>query len=175
MAKTFNNKLVGQIGEHLVTAELGRRNIIATPFSGNVPYIDILAYANNRAIPIQVKAISAGDWQLNLRDFLAIEFAGDRQIIKGLNPDVDKKLVCVFVKVGQYLGEDKFFIFRRAFLQKLISVGHETYLKRHKGMRPRNPKSMHTRVTVKQVEKRLNRWDVIERALGFPGRKSTSK
>ena len=44
--KDFSKRLAGQIGEHLVVAELGRREIIATPFAGNVPDIDILAYAN---------------------------------------------------------------------------------------------------------------------------------
>ena len=47
MATGLSTKLTGQIGEHLVTAELGRLGIIATPFSGNVPEIDILAFANN--------------------------------------------------------------------------------------------------------------------------------
>jgi hypothetical protein len=101
-----------------------------------------------------------------LRDFLAIEFAGDRQIIKELNADVDKNLVCVFVKIGQKLGDDEFYVFRRAFLQKLIFDGHKAYLERHKGIRPNNPKSMHTKVSVKQIEKRLGRWDVIEKQLG---------
>ena len=49
MATGLSTKLTGQIGEHLVTAELGRLGIIATPFSGNVPDIDILAYANGAA------------------------------------------------------------------------------------------------------------------------------
>ena len=51
-------KLTGQIGEHLVVAELGRRMIIATPFSGNVPDIDVIAYANKKSTHIQVKAIN---------------------------------------------------------------------------------------------------------------------
>ena len=42
MATGLSAKLTGQIGEHLVVAELGRRAIIATPFSGNVPDIDVL-------------------------------------------------------------------------------------------------------------------------------------
>ena len=32
MKRNFNTKLSGQIGENLVVAELGRRNIIATAF-----------------------------------------------------------------------------------------------------------------------------------------------
>ena len=56
MVKNFNTQLSGQIGEHLVTAELGRLGIIAAPFAGNVPDIDVLAYANGKSVPIQVKA-----------------------------------------------------------------------------------------------------------------------
>lgn len=82
----------------------------------------ITKYAKNRAIPIQVKAVASGDWQLNPRDFTSIEFDGDLQIIKGLNADMDRKLVCIFVKVGQRLGEDKFYIFRKASLQKMMGM-----------------------------------------------------
>ena len=48
MATGFSTKFTGQIGEYLVVAELGRRTIIATPFSGNVPDIDVIAYANKK-------------------------------------------------------------------------------------------------------------------------------
>ncbi len=44
MGKNFNSKLSGQIGESLVVAELGRREIIATAFAGNIPEVDILAF-----------------------------------------------------------------------------------------------------------------------------------
>ena len=37
-----SNQLTRQNGEHLVTAELGRRGFIATPFCGNVPSFDRL-------------------------------------------------------------------------------------------------------------------------------------
>jgi len=44
MATGRSNKIVGQIGEFLACAELGRRlNLIATPFAGNVPGYDVIA------------------------------------------------------------------------------------------------------------------------------------
>ncbi len=43
MATGHSNKLVGQTGECLVAAELGRRGLIATTFTGNVPRYDIIA------------------------------------------------------------------------------------------------------------------------------------
>lgn len=33
----LRNKLAGQVGEYLVCAEFGRRGLIATSFTGNVP------------------------------------------------------------------------------------------------------------------------------------------
>lgn len=38
-----SNKLVGQTGEYLVAAELFRRGLIATTFTGHVPHYDIVA------------------------------------------------------------------------------------------------------------------------------------
>ena len=49
--KNFSNQLTRQISENLVVAELGRREIVATTFSGSVPDIDILAYENRTSIP----------------------------------------------------------------------------------------------------------------------------
>ncbi len=42
MMKGLSNKLAGQIGEFLVCAELGKRGIIATSFTGNVPEFDLI-------------------------------------------------------------------------------------------------------------------------------------
>ena len=58
--KNFSNQLTRQISENLVVAELGRREIVATTFSGSVPDIDILAYKNRTSIPLQVKAVKKG-------------------------------------------------------------------------------------------------------------------
>ena len=71
MAKNFNSQLSGQTGEHLVVAELGRRGVVATPFAGNVPDIDVLAYANGKSLPIQVKALRKGEISTNGNIYLA--------------------------------------------------------------------------------------------------------
>jgi Holliday junction resolvase-like predicted endonuclease len=56
MSKGLSNKLAGQVGEFLVCAELGRRGLIATPFSGNVPEYDlIVADESLKTLPVQVK------------------------------------------------------------------------------------------------------------------------
>jgi hypothetical protein len=68
------NQLTKQIGEYLVAAELCRRGLIATTFSGNVPDFDLVATNKVfKTIPIQVKAISQGAWQLDANKFINIE------------------------------------------------------------------------------------------------------
>lgn len=49
MASGRSNKIVGQTGEYLVAAELGRRGLIATAFTGNVPHYDIIASDDDRS------------------------------------------------------------------------------------------------------------------------------
>ena len=106
MATGLSTKLTGQIGEHLVTAELGRLGIIATPFSGNVPEIDILAHANGITGHIQVKAINADSWQFDIRKFLNVVLEKGEQKVLGINEDLDKSIICVFVALGDIIGKD---------------------------------------------------------------------
>ena len=43
MSSGRNNQLLGATGEYLVAAELCRCGLIATTFTGNVPFYDIIA------------------------------------------------------------------------------------------------------------------------------------
>ena len=155
MATGLSTQLTGQIGEHLVTAELGRRGIIATPFAGNVPDIDILAHANGITGHIQVKAINKDSWQFDIRKFLNIKLTDKGQKVLGINKSLDRKIVCVFVSLGPELGEDKFFIFRWGWLQ-------EYFFERYKGRKPpHNIKSFHCAIWVRDMGRHLNKWRLI--------------
>ena len=155
MATGLNNKLTGQIGEHLVTAELGRRGIIATPFAGNVPDIDILAYANGKTAHIQVKAINKSSWQFDIRSFLNIEMMKSGQRVLGINTNLDRKIICVFVAIGDALGQDRFYIFKWGWLQDYF---HNIY----KGRKPpHNINSFHCAVWEKNMTRHLNKWRLI--------------
>ena len=127
MAKNFKTQLSGQIGEHLVVAELGRLGIIATPFAGNVPDIDVLAYANGMSLPIQVKAQRDGSISVDAKKYLVIEFDGDVQIIKGRSADIDRTLVFVLVEIGSISGEDNFFVYTQGDVQDLIQSNHSAF------------------------------------------------
>jgi len=167
LAQNFKTQLAGQIGEHLVVAELGRLGIIATPFAGNVPDIDVLAYANGRSVPIQVKAQTKGDLSVDAKKYLDIQFDGDVQTIKGTSKDVERGLIFVLVKIGDELGEDVFYIYKQGVVQDLIFKGHSAFLKKHGGVRPRNPKSTHCSYSLKDLMKYENNWKLIMGQLGI--------
>jgi len=156
MASGLSTQLTRQIGEHLVTAELGRRGIIATPFSGNVPDIDILAIANGVSAHIQVKAINKNSWQFDIRSFLNVTVAEKGQKINGLNQNLDRKIICVFVTVGKNLGEDSFYIFRLGWLQDYF---HNNYESRQL---PKRIESFHCALWKCDLEHHLDKWNVIE-------------
>lgn len=161
MASGRKNQLTKQIGEYLVAAELCRRGLIATTFTGNVPDFDIIA--TNEAfetIPIQVKTIRRGAWQLDAKKFLNIAIEnGVQRIIDKLdlpNPN----MVCIFVKfISQ--GNDEFYIFRLVDLQETIFEVHSQYLKKHGGRRPKNENSTHIGLNLKFLERFKNNWDLI--------------
>ncbi|MFZ1725835.1 MAG: hypothetical protein WBO29_05865 [Albidovulum sp.] len=156
----------GQIGEHLVAAELGRRGIVASVLSGNMPEVDILCYRDGRSLPIQVKAIRRGEISVNLRRYLDIEVVDEHQQVYGINSELNRDLIFVVVKIGERVGEDEFFIFRQGVVQDIIFCGHTSWLEKVGGRRPRNPDSMHSAYRTDQLTEYRENWALIEAALG---------
>lgn len=163
MSTGRKNKLIGQTGEYLVAAELSRRGLIATTFTGNVPYYDIIA-SNDKGkhLSIQVKTISSPNWQFARIDkFVNIKFQEHVQIVDTCRPAPVENLVFVFVKLGSY-GSDKFYICTWSELCDLLSSLHSDYLAKHNGVRPRKWDSLHTAISVKDISHFEDRWDLIE-------------
>lgn len=154
MATGLSNQLTRQIGEHLVTAELGRRGIIATPFAGNVPHIDLLAIKEGKAFPIQVKAINEGAWQFDIRRFLRVETKWKHQVVGGPQPDFDKHLICIFIKLGTS-GTDEFYIFRQGVLLKHFMKVFKGRDKDHKYT------SFHCAIWPKDLKSYQDNWKLI--------------
>jgi hypothetical protein len=161
MAPKLNTQLTRQVGEHLVTAELGRKEILASPFAGNVPHIDILAYKNGKSIPLQVKAINGGDWQFTIDKFINIQFVGDIQVLGEKNNPIVPHLICVFVLLSDEYSKDKFMIFEWEQLQDIVVLKYGTWLKTIGGRRPKNPKSLHCTVTYKDLAEFEDNWTII--------------
>lgn len=163
MKRNYKTQLSGQIGESLVVAELGRRGIIATSFGGNVPDIDLLAYRDGISIALQVKAVRAGSISFDAKRFLVIDFEGDRQIVRDIDQTLDGNLIYVVVEIGKKAGDDRFFVLNQRQLQHIIYDGHIAWLKKHNGIRPRNPHSTHTGVSISQILEFESGWEQVER------------
>lgn len=165
--KTTKHNWLGRLGESLVVAELGRRGIVATAFAGNVPDIDILAFANHNTLHMQVKAVRQSSAQFNATAYIDIEFNGDTQSVLGVKDELEAKLIFVFVKIGAEGDSDRFFVLEQKFLQNIICANYRAWLEKHNGVRPRNPKSTHVAVELSSLACFENNWQLIEQRLGL--------
>ena len=166
MATGRSTKLVGQAGEYLVAAELSRRGLIATTFTGNVPHYDIIASdEKGRHVSVQVKTTRSGSWQFgDMSIFCDITFDGKRQIVGRAKKCPVRGLVCVFVRLKNY-GEDRFYVCPWLKLRDILIRGHKKYLARYKGIRPKKWDSLHGAIGENKLKKFENRWDIIEEHL----------
>jgi len=174
MSTGRSNKLIGQVGEFLVCAELGRRGLIATPFAGNVPGYDVIATNEDcRSIPIQVKANNGKrSWQFPAKKYLRIEIDPKTKVQtvhgyqRGLFPD---NLIFVFVRLAPRdridREDDRFFILEWRELRKVMVDHYRRNLKKWGGVRPKNPDSTHMALFLPELEPFEGRWEVIERQL----------
>jgi hypothetical protein len=167
ISKGRNNKLAGQIGEYLVCAELGRRDLIATPFSGNVPAFDILAADDLcRAVPIQVKASRCSSWPSDARYWMQISFDPATKAQKNLGPiqiqNRDLIYVCVAIAPpGGQEKKDRFFILTKAQLQDVCIKGYSTWMEEHEWKRPRAPMSYDCRFSIPALQEYEDNWPLI--------------
>ncbi len=164
--KKHSTHLTQLSGEYLVASELCRQGLVATTFTGNVPYYDIIA-SDDRGehVLVQVKAIRKGSWQFDLRKFVEVTLDGQRQILgKPISIPCDD-LVCVLVELRGH-GQDRFFILEWTRLRDLVITGHRGYLQRHGGIRPRKPSSFHTAIRPSELAEFEGKWEVITRRFG---------
>lgn len=161
MATGRSMQLTKQVGEYLVAAELCRRRLIATTFTGNVPDFDILAIDEQyRTVPIQVKTIRGVSWQFDAGKFLKIQKNNGRQEVTGKTNLPYADLLCIFVRLVRQ-GQDEFYIFRIRDLQDIIDGQYRGFLKSKEGVRPRNPGSTHTAVRPTQLAQFRDNWDLL--------------
>ncbi len=158
MQTGLSNQLARQVGEHLVTAKLGRMGYIASPFAGNVPLFDLLAAdARGYAVPIQVKAINGPSWQYQADDYLDIEIIDGFQHVRGRKLLPNPDLICIYVLLRPD-EQDEFYIFR---LRDLQEQTFEIYKSRR---RPKNPESTHCAVWPKHLQEFRNNWSLITKS-----------
>ena len=174
MASGLGNKLTGQIGEYLVCAELGRRGLIATPFSGNVPTFDVLATdALCRTVPIQVKASQSDSWPSDARLWMNLELNKTTGVqekhgeVKIQHPDLI--YVCVAIAAARGVdatgGLDRFFILTKIELQKICISSYSAFMDRHDWRRPRNPASYDNSYLISGLQEYEDNWQLISKRL----------
>jgi len=162
MSRGRGNKLTGAVGEFLVAAELCRRNLVATPFSGNVPHYDIIASGEHGGhLAVQVKTINGGNWQFSINKFVEVFRDGDRQILGELLPEPYPDLRYVMVVLGSDGERDRFFILTWPQLRDTIVNGYRDYLARHHGVRPRAPDSLHVSLSIAEIASFEDKWDTL--------------
>ena len=165
MGRGRGNQLTKQVGEFLVAAELARRGWLAAVLSGNTPDFDLVATdVDGRSVPVQVKAIRGGSWQLNAAKFADIRMDGKRQIV-GVPKPYPPNLVCVLVVVGDSGGTDRFFVMPMRTLQQMLLANYKRWLRKHSGVRPKNPESTHGAVLISEVGRYEGNWEEIGKAL----------
>jgi hypothetical protein len=166
MASGLSNKLAGQIGEYLVCAELGRRDLIATPFSGNVPTFDVLATDELcRTVPIQVKASRGNQWPTDARHWMKLELENGIQNYTGPSKLQNPELIYVCVAIGKPGVRDRFFILAKADLQKVCVANYTGWMTTKNWRRPRNPASYDCRYDASNLAAFEDNWDLITNRL----------
>jgi hypothetical protein len=164
-SKGRNNKLACQIGEFLVCAELGRRGLIATPFSGNVPAFDILAADHQcNTVPIQVKASRGKNWPSDARSWMEIELdLGSKiQVNRGARKIENPDLIYVHVVIAKAdEGTDQYFILTKKQLQKAAIRSYSAWMEPKGWKRPRKPESFDCRYSIEDLEQYRDNWKLI--------------
>ena len=164
MSKGRGNKLAGQIGEHLVCAQLGKLGLIATPFSGNVPTFDVLATDEMcRTVPIQVKASRSDNWPSDARTWINIEFDATTGAQKSLGPTsiANPDLIYACVAIAAPGGLDRFFVFTKKDLQAVCIESYSRWMDGIFWKRPRSPESYDCRWGIQNIIQFENNWDLI--------------
>ena len=163
-----SNKLAGQIGEYLVCAELGRRGLIATPFSGNVPSFDVLAADEQcRAVPIQVKASRGDSWPSDARSWMNLELDSHTgvQHYNGLATITNPDLIYVCVVIAKPGEQDRFFILTKADIQHVCVKVYSEWMEPKGWKRPRTITSFDCRYNISNIAEFEDNWQLIVQRL----------
>src|SRR5258708_4737847 len=168
MSSGRSNKLTAQIGEYLVCAELGKRNLIATPFAGNVPTFDVLATAEFcHRVPIQVKTTRGGKWPTDASHWIKLQYIESTQTQKNLGrKDIENpKLIYVFVAIAPDDSKDQFFVLTKLQLQEIVYTCYVDDMDRREWKRPRAPQSYDCRFSIPHIKNYKNNWKLISDGL----------
>ena len=165
---------IGRAGEHYVAAELNRRGAHASPFSGNVPAIDVIATDGDmkHVAYIQVKTKRGrGNWQMSLNHgwskITLSKCPGDGKCPKPCTPSLQEPIAgkpdhhWVFVSLSKDGGQ-QYYVLADDKVRTLLREGHQDYLKEHCGQRPsKNHNSLHCMFTDQGLQAWKDNWEIL--------------
>ena len=167
---------IGRAGEHYVAAELNRRGAYASPFSGNLPGIDIVAtnYDKTSMVYIQVKTKreESKNWQVGLQTGWAQISPYKRcrengKCSKKCIPDLKEPIpgkpdhywIFVSLKDG---GQEYYIVPDEEVRSRLVREFHLAYLCKHGGQRPgKKHNSLHHSFQDKHLKEWKDKWDSL--------------
>jgi hypothetical protein len=157
---------IKQTGEYLVAGELSRRGYITTTFTGNIPDYDILAINEEaKVIPIQVKTTTGSySFPMSINDFaIRIKHLEDGRQELSLGKMTNPNLIYIMLELkNERHKEDQFFICTKSQIQTIAYKDYNEFLGRHKGRRPRKPKSEMFALDITLLKDYKDKWDTIK-------------
>ncbi|MBI5708115.1 MAG: hypothetical protein HZC36_14130 [Armatimonadetes bacterium] len=173
MATGLSNKQIGQAGEFAVCSQLGKLGLVATPFSGNVPYFDVLVTDEElRTLPLQVKATFGNrDWIVgSALDWMAVDLNHETKEQHVLGPKEIRHpdLIYVYVWLSRAPGVlDRYFILTEREVQEILVKGYDKWLSGLKPpyIRPKKYDSFHIIISLSELDHFENNWDLIRSRL----------
>ena len=170
-----DRQATGRAGEHYVAAELNRRGAYATPFSGNVPDMDIIATSTDgaRIAFIQVKTKHPrSNWQVMLnRGWAEITphgCPGDGSCGDECTPKLNEPIrgkenhYWVFVSLQKDGGQHYFIVPDDDVRRSLVRDKHLAYLEGNGGQMPGvKHDSIHHSFKDKDLQPWRDKWDTL--------------
>lgn len=162
-----NNKLTGQVGEHLVAAILGTKGYYASPYSGNVPGFDITAVNADtlKSFPIQVKTSNGGAIiRTNIEKWAEFSINDDKsQTVGEPLPLKHPDLIWLAVLIeDDDITTARFFITTDQQIQEKLIAHYQRYLAAHNNRRPRNYKTTQTMLRIHDLIEFEGNWSILE-------------
>lgn len=173
MTTGIENQNTKQCGEYLVASLLFRKGYVNTTFTGNMPHYDIIAVNKKGKLKrIQVKTTTRYTFRLNLKNYAKVKQRGNKQSLEGKTKLKNPDIVNIFVKLADTnpkskWKQDEFYILTDHETQKVNYKRYKSFLKKHNGRRPKNPKSLYDTVSTDdlaayQDTPSRNRWSILE-------------
>jgi hypothetical protein len=156
------NLNLGDYGEKKVRNILRKKGFDVEVKGKRTHDYDLVIKKSNKKIAAQVKTIQKGSFQLTATKFLKIDIIDGKQIIKG-EQDMGSDIPWIFMKKTK--GRAKYFILLKSDVQDIIFKDYKANLKKHRGVRPRNPYSFHCTIDANELIKWENNWKLINMML----------